>query len=408
VSVAGFTVDTHLFRELGELLVGRDSTALIELIKNAYDADATEVTVTGLNLDDPERGEIVITDNGTGMTPAQFQRGFLTIASRMKDEGERSSDKFKRRFTGAKGIGRLAAHKLARVLRVESNAKDGSGVVAKIDWDQVEAVETLDQVGPGAVDVQMMAWDQQWSRGAGTTLHLSKLRRKWTMTERARFFSEVQSFEPPDLLVAPLGRKLVDEALLFDNPLIRGAKSIQSFNVALEGEFASGDEYWQLIADNAAWVIEIHASPDDPTVRYAIAPTHRTREEIPEACPLRTSVPHPDPSGGPHFDARIFVRFGVLPTSQDRRAWAIRSSGVRVYLEGFRVLPYGEPDNDWLGLDSAYTKRSRALSAMDKVEFEGAKDRDAGLVILPNNNYFGGVFLIQDHAASLRALVNRE
>ena len=35
-----FAVDTHLFRELGELLVGRDSTALIELIKNAYDADA--------------------------------------------------------------------------------------------------------------------------------------------------------------------------------------------------------------------------------------------------------------------------------------------------------------------------------------------------------------------------------
>lgn len=39
---ASFTVDTHVFRELGALLVGRDSTALIELIKNSYDADATE------------------------------------------------------------------------------------------------------------------------------------------------------------------------------------------------------------------------------------------------------------------------------------------------------------------------------------------------------------------------------
>ena len=51
-----FTVDTHLFRELGELLVGRDSTALVELIKNSYDADATVVTVDGKNLDDPKRG----------------------------------------------------------------------------------------------------------------------------------------------------------------------------------------------------------------------------------------------------------------------------------------------------------------------------------------------------------------
>jgi hypothetical protein len=46
-----FTVDTHLFRELGELLVGRDSTALVELIKNAYDADATEIIVNGVSLD---------------------------------------------------------------------------------------------------------------------------------------------------------------------------------------------------------------------------------------------------------------------------------------------------------------------------------------------------------------------
>ena len=44
MTAARFTVDTHLFRELGELLVGRDSTALVELIKNAYDADAEEVT----------------------------------------------------------------------------------------------------------------------------------------------------------------------------------------------------------------------------------------------------------------------------------------------------------------------------------------------------------------------------
>jgi hypothetical protein len=53
-----FTVDTHLFRELGELLVGRDSTALVELIKNSYDADAEEVFVHGDSLDNPSLGSI--------------------------------------------------------------------------------------------------------------------------------------------------------------------------------------------------------------------------------------------------------------------------------------------------------------------------------------------------------------
>ncbi len=52
-----FTVDTHLFRELGELLVGRDSTALVELIKNSYDADATEVLVHAERLGPRTRQE---------------------------------------------------------------------------------------------------------------------------------------------------------------------------------------------------------------------------------------------------------------------------------------------------------------------------------------------------------------
>src|SRR5438874_5461506 len=98
--MATFTVDTHLFRELGKLLVGRDSTALVELIKNAYDADATEVTVYGEQLDDPERGRIIVKDNGTGMTVDQFNDGFLRIASRLKDDGERRSKIYGRRYTG--------------------------------------------------------------------------------------------------------------------------------------------------------------------------------------------------------------------------------------------------------------------------------------------------------------------
>ncbi len=107
-----FTVDTHLFRELGELLVGRNSTVLVELIKNAYDADATMVIIDGRSLDDPKRGTITISDDGAGMSPQQFREGLLRIASRLKDGGQRRSARFKRRYTGAKGIGRLAAHKL--------------------------------------------------------------------------------------------------------------------------------------------------------------------------------------------------------------------------------------------------------------------------------------------------------
>ncbi len=413
--MASFTIDTHLFRELGELLVGRDSTALIELIKNSYDADATEVVVLGQGLNDPSRGLIVITDNGSGMTPIQFEQGFLRIASRMKDEGERLSGRLKRRYTGAKGIGRLAAHKLARLLEVQSisdaeNNGNVASVQARIDWDAIERFETLDQVeGSNAVVVEHL--DVQRKQATGTVLRLSRLRRKWAPTERARFFAEVQSFAPPTFLTKPLRTSIVAEPLLFDEPLVRRtAANGQQFNVKLEGEFAAGDEYWRLIEEHAAWVIEIRARPAE-SVEYAVAPTKRTLKELPEARPYFTAIDHPAPETGPFFDARIFLRVGQLVAKGDQRTWATRSSGVRVFMEGFRVLPYGEPQNDWLRLDADYTRRSRTLDTLKGWDLDAlgtVDDRDAALTFFPSNNYFGGVFLTHEYASGLRMLVNRE
>jgi len=413
-----FTVDTNLFRELGALLVGRDSTALVELIKNAYDADATQVVVLGERLDEPDEGRIVITDNGTGMTAEQLRNGFLRIASRLKESEDRRSVRLRRRYTGAKGIGRLAAHKLARLLEVESIAwseqptSERQVVRARIDWDQVEKFETLDEItGDDAVKVETSKAPK--SAKSGTVLTLSRLRRRWTAAERARFHAEVQSFEPPPFLVRPIRRDVLRAPLLFREPLVRKADGEEQFKVSLEGELAAGDEYWRLMEQHAAWVIEIRCRPDDHLfpVHYEIAPTARTLKELPDAKPFQTSRTHPAPDCGPFFDARIFVRSGVLQANKEQRTWASGASGVRVFMEGFRVLPYGEPRNDWLHLDYDVTRRPRTLETFKKweiEEFEPAEDKDALLSVLPNNHYYGGVFLVHEHAESLQTLVNRE
>jgi len=180
---ARFTVDTHLFRELGELLVGRDSTALVELIKNAYDADATEVAVHGQDLANTETGIITITDNGLGMTEEQFELGFLRIASRLKDTKDRRSTHFHRRFTGAKGIGRLAAHKLAKFIEIYSvpDSRNANRSISKllhasIDWEKVEAKTTLDDLADSdAITVRIEA--ASGKNKHGTVIHLRRLRR---------------------------------------------------------------------------------------------------------------------------------------------------------------------------------------------------------------------------------------
>ncbi len=414
-----FTVDTHLFRELGELLVGRDSTALVELVKNAYDADATEVTVYAERLHDPDSGRIVVTDNGVGMTADVFNDGFLRVASRIKEEHKRRSLLFGRRYTGAKGIGRLAAHKLARKLEVSSipwseDHPQREAIQAVIDWDKIEACKTLDDIeGTDAIGVQQA--NVPAKTRAGTTITLSRLRRAWTQQERARFFAEVQSFDAPEFLKAPLPASVIAKPLLFESPEIREAVEREdgnSFAVRLEGEFAAGEEYWQVVSQTASWAIEIRASRDG-IVHYAVAPTKRTTEELPDASPFSASMDHPSPKDGPFFDARLLVRVGEFSRSKDQRVWASKSSGIRVYLEGFRVLPYGDPKDDWLSIDADYTRRRRTLELLqdwrgDSALPEVPADQDAPLSHLPNNNYIGAVFLRQRDAMGLRPLVNRE
>ena len=415
--MAKFTVDTHLFRELGELLVGRDSTALIELIKNAYDADATEVTVYGERLDNPDEGHILVIDNGVGMNAGAFEKGFLRVASRLKEQGERRSTLFQRRYTGAKGIGRLAAHKLARKLEVDSvpqfPGSDGirEALNATIDWDKIEQYETLDELdSTDAIRLETKPIREKTL--SGTTLLLSQLRKAWTETERTRFFAEVQSFDPPSFLHKPLPRSIIEKPLLFDTPVMRDQGSdavVPPFQVNLEGDFAAGEDYLALVAEVATWVLEIQAVPDSDEVHFVVAPTKITRKDNPEAREFKQSIPHPTPDRGPHFEARILVREGHFRRRTDQRVWGTHVSGIRVYMEGFRVLPYGDQKDDWLSIDADYTRRPRQLEMLEKLRLDvEVTDPDEGLTRMPSNNYFGAVFLTQERCPSLRVLVNRE
>jgi signal transduction histidine kinase len=410
-----FSVDTHLFRELGELLVGRDSTALIELVKNSYDADATEVVVYGEMLSSPSRGYIYVRDNGNGMGRKEFEQGFLRIASRSKESGQRRSERLHRRYTGAKGIGRLAAHKLAHVVEVVSFRWSGKkelvashGVEATIRWDVVERYPTLEKLaGTEAVTVKELTTEP--STAPSTTITLRGLRTSWSKAAHARFLDEIQTFEPSKALIEPIPRSIVSRRLIFDQPVLRDAKAANGdlFEVKLEGDLAPPDAFFQAKVEAATWVIEIEAREGTGQVNYVVSPTKETVADLPDAERQEFNLDHPTPKDGPFFQARILLRTG--------RAWEARTSGVRVFMEGFRILPYGESRNDWLGLDRDVTERGRgkllANESPDTLSHllgrDDGKEGDA-LLVLPNKHYFGAVFLTQRGGRNLRMLVNRE
>lgn len=408
-----FTVDTHLFRELGQLLVGRDSTALVELIKNSYDADAERVIIHGQDLNNEELGKITITDTGVGMGEKQFTEGFLRIASRLKDQGERQSKRYKRRYTGAKGIGRLAAHKLARFIHIDSIpavdvlGQEARPVVADIDWDLVESQQTLDDIErSGAITVKIEEFPADAK--SGTVIELRKLRRRWTSTERARFFAEVQTFSPPQVLVDLPPSAVNRSELLFERPTIRDSHTADpGFSVELTGELEAGEDYWPSLAQAAQWMIEIEARKADGKVDYSVTPTNSGKQQFPFAERQYYTIDHPSPLDGPFFQSRILIREGFAEKGQEK-VWQGLASGVRVYMEGFRVLPYGEPSDDWLAIDATYTNRQKTLKFLTNAGLGEPVDKQEGLLYLRKTAYFGAVFLTLSNAPTLQMLINRE
>lgn len=132
-----FDINAFVVRQLGEELVSDEVTALIELVKNAYDADASYANIvvdTRGALDDNRlyfvekngfhqvgRGYVTIEDDGNGMTRDEIERGWLTISwsgkREMKARGE-LTPRYKRTPLGQKGLGRLSTQRLGHRLEM--------------------------------------------------------------------------------------------------------------------------------------------------------------------------------------------------------------------------------------------------------------------------------------------------
>jgi len=394
------------------MLVAKESTALVELIKNAYDADATLVTVTGRNLADAAKGSIIVADDGVGMNEDEFRRGFLTIAGRTKNTGDRRSPVFGRRYTGEKGVGRLASHKLGMVVAVQSRKAGStqrgapalpsaiSEVNATIDWGAIEKLETLDQVDKaGAVKVKQGSPSKPAS---GTTLTIAPLRKPWSDRIKSSFFREAATLAPLPATWEKLPSELLAEPLLFETLPIRDQRGGDpGFQVVFAGDLSLGDTLLPDVAQAASWIAEISFDRETGKLDIAVVPTRSEVRRYPEAEGFRLTK-NLGRGAGPSFTGRILQKAGN---------WDDAVQGVRLFMEGFRVSPYGDPRDDWLGLERTYLSRAgRQLTSLSRLDDDGvpAGLEDEELRFQGNKAFMGGIFLHRASSTGLEMLVNRE
>ncbi len=152
-----FEVGASVVLKLGRDLITSSYQAVIELVKNSYDADASwasvEIDSTAV-ADAPElngaTGYIKITDSGHGMTLEDIRRGWLTIAmshkQRMKQEGRKTPGK-NRTPLGDKGLGRLGSQALGRYVHIETRpSSSGETLSVWIDWQDFLGDRVLSDV----------------------------------------------------------------------------------------------------------------------------------------------------------------------------------------------------------------------------------------------------------------------
>lgn len=177
-----FKVSAELKNILGKDLITSPNIAMLELVKNSYDAHATKVEITFFE------DRIIIADNGKGMSLDDLTSKWLFVAYSAKSDGTEDNSyrsKFKRHYAGAKGIGRMSCDRLARFLTLTTRSEEGGLTeVLDIDWASFDGHK---QEEFGSIDVPHDTYskipDFPDGQHTGTILDFKGLHNKWGKSE---------------------------------------------------------------------------------------------------------------------------------------------------------------------------------------------------------------------------------
>ncbi|WP_413061946.1 sensor histidine kinase [Sphingomonas carotinifaciens] len=342
-----FTIESRILRELGERLVKQPEVAIVELIKNSYDADAIECSVEY----DPPRS-IVVSDNGAGMTLDRFTNGWMRIGTSAKEDMQ-FSDVYSRMITGEKGIGRFAVRFLGRALSLVSVADDEergirTRLTATFDWPKFDRHEDL-----GKVQVPYELVEVSGDTPTGTTLTITRLR-----TEASRLDLNTVRTGSIGILtpLRSLFRAMTDgddidvvdeEGLLTDPGFLLKVRVGDDED---EGDVAAS------ILD--AYVLRARLRLQGDKIDLRI---YRRGLKSPY---LKIVDTYPNEIGKLYADLRFFPRrtgtFTNMPVDGRRaQSWVGANHGVAVFDRSFRVQPYGSQADDWLRLQADAARNHR-------------------------------------------------
>jgi hypothetical protein len=384
-----FYIDAKTLIHLGRDSIKDHSTALLELVKNSYDADATEVSI---EIYSNTKDLIRVADNGFGMTNAELKNSWLRIGY----SGKRISTKSKlgRRKTGEKGIGRISTDRLGSKLELRSKSKDDKIVGLKVNWDD------FDVEGKSLSDIRVEIFEPKEINlplkngkpsATGTEIIIESQRQPWSRVNIENLAQELSALTPPF-------EDVEDFSISFTNDIYPvaqediNAKYLDAAEIKIEAYYpGSGSEiiytYWDKynqkeIIEKIEWSNLLSVSGNN----YATIgePKIKTGSmSIKLYFLLRESASVKD------FDFNL----------KSLREFLDNNAGIKIYRDRIVVKPYGFPSSqfgyDWLGLADRKAKDPAGLS------------RSNNYSVTPNQ-LVGAVFIERDSNIELADSAARE
>lgn len=330
-----FSVDASHISRLGLELVAKQETAVAELVKNGYDADATNVDLI-FSTGNGGQTSLEIYDNGSGMDIEQLEAGFMRLSTPNKVNSPHS-EQYKRQKAGRKGIGRFAAQRLGRRLVLDTTtSRIHYGLRLEINWDEFEAELNLTSV-PSTITRIKKPFTH------GTRLTILDLRDSWSDPQIERSHRHIAELIQPFPLSATASGSGEDP----------GFKA--SFARERNGDLEIVADDWSLYFKHA--LAEIEGQVDDNGFgTWGLRSERFNIQNGPTPIgPRRDHPTEPYPHlRGVRFKAYYYIDKETQHSFRSKVAEKLQSSGgIRLYRNGFRVLPYGERFDDWLKLNAS-------------------------------------------------------
>src|ERR1700728_373578 len=341
-----FRMHPRVFAALGADLVTNDVVAVIELVKNSYDAMATRVDV--IYGSDPKAGPFLeISDNGLGMSRLVLETAWSVVATPYRTtHSVESRGKITRRTSGEKGLGRLSTARLGKRLQMYTKAAGDTCWLVEVDWSDLARQDSLDTCDATCKSV---TGPNCPIASTGTRLRILNLETLWSeeqfedlrenLSRLLAPFSDVEDFE---IHLEVEGSGDLETKIGAPEFLAKPPYAIRG-HVDAKGSVKGKYEYHPVIPAKARHE-QVALSWED--VREASEGELRERKS-PSCGPFEFEIRAWDISSSDTED--LAHRFQIAKANVRKSIRAHK--GISVYRDGILVLPKSEDARDWLGLD---------------------------------------------------------